>query len=128
MWELLAGSILAYYELNKENQIIKDEKIQNYIKHRFYNLFLIKIFLSIKKFSLFPVLGLLLIIVSLFFKNEKPVSHILILQVVIGTSLIIYFANKKDFVTRMLSNKILVYLGLISYSLYLWHYPIFAFY
>ncbi|MAZ07084.1 MAG: hypothetical protein CMM99_01270, partial [Rickettsiales bacterium] len=35
--------------------------------------------------------------------------------------------SKKNFINKILSNKILVSLGLISYSSYLWHYPIFAF-
>tara|TARA_E500000178_G_C16516687_1_gene528222 strand:+ start:92 stop:340 length:249 start_codon:yes stop_codon:yes gene_type:complete len=37
------------------------------------------------------------------------------------------FQNKELIVNKFLSNKILVKIGLISYSLYLWHYPIFSF-
>ena len=46
---------------------------------------------------------------------------------VIGVSLIIWFANTNDLITKILSSKAFVGVGLISYSLYLWHYPIFVF-
>ena len=46
---------------------------------------------------------------------------------IIGVSLIILFSNKETYVKKLLSFKILVLVGLISYSLYLWHYPIFSF-
>ena len=39
----------------------------------------------------------------------------------------IWFAHKDNYIIKILSSKILVGIGLISYSLYLWHYPIFAF-
>jgi peptidoglycan/LPS O-acetylase OafA/YrhL len=42
-------------------------------------------------------------------------------------SLIIWFSNKNEEITKILSTKLFVGIGLISYSLYLWHYPIFAF-
>ncbi|MDX5386345.1 MAG: acyltransferase [Marinobacter sp.] len=44
---------------------------------------------------------------------------------VVGTALIIYAGRKHTtFVHRVLANKFVVYLGLISYSLYLWHWPV----
>ena len=46
---------------------------------------------------------------------------------IIGTMLIIWFSNVGEFFNKIASSKIFVGLGLISYSLYLWHYPIFAF-
>ena len=44
-----------------------------------------------------------------------------------GTCLIIQFSYEKELITNILSSKVLVSIGLISYFLYLWHYPIFVF-
>lgn len=47
--------------------------------------------------------------------------------VVLGTALLLAFARGDTAVGRLLSLKPLVAVGLISYSLYLWHQPVFAF-
>ena len=47
--------------------------------------------------------------------------------IVLGCCLIIHYNNKKDPVIKFLSNKFMVGIGLISYSLYLWHHPILSF-
>jgi len=44
-----------------------------------------------------------------------------------GVSLIIWFSEKGELITKILSSKFFVKIGLISYSLYIWHYPIFAY-
>lgn len=49
------------------------------------------------------------------------------LGVVTGTVFIIAFARPGEPVTRLLSTRLFVSIGLISYALYLWHYPIYAF-
>ena len=46
---------------------------------------------------------------------------------IIGTTLILIYSNENTLVGKLLSLKIFVSIGLISYSLYLWHQPIFAF-
>ncbi len=49
---------------------------------------------------------------------------------IIGTCLILLFCHPKEnitFVGYLLSTKTFIFFGLISYSLYLWHHPIFAF-
>lgn len=45
----------------------------------------------------------------------------------VGSALVIVFANKNTMVAKFLGNKVLVAIGLISYSLYLWHYPLIEF-
>ena len=46
---------------------------------------------------------------------------------VMGVCLILWFSNDGEIISKVLSTKLFVYIGLISYSLYLWHYPIFSF-
>ena len=104
-WELILGSILAYFEL----------KVRHRNKNKLFNLVM-------------PSIGLILILFSIFFFYDQmfhPSFKTLI--PVLGVCLIIWFSNKDEIVTRILSTKLFVGIGLISYSLYLWHYPIFAF-
>lgn len=103
-WELAAGSILAYRELNYKSS--KDDKIK----------------------KILPMLGLSLIIYSIFFLDIKT-SHASLSKIIsiFGTCLIIAFASKNELVGNLFSSKPFVWMGLISYSVYLWHYPIFAF-
>ena len=99
-WELLAGSVTAFI-VNKKG-VIRNEML--------------------------ALLGLLTILVSLFFYDETlHLPNFLTLIPVMGTILLILYAEGKTATAQILSNKFFVGIGLISYSLYLWHQPLFAF-
>jgi peptidoglycan/LPS O-acetylase OafA/YrhL len=107
MWELLAGSILAYFEIMGGGGIR--------FKYKIFNLIL-------------PSVGLFLIGHSILFFNDKMFHpSFYSLSPIIGVCLIIWFSHKDEIITKILSTKLFVGIGLISYSLYLWHYSIFTF-
>lgn len=68
------------------------------------------------------------VLIGCFYYFDHNINHPGLFTVlpVIATMLIIYFANQEDFIVKLLSSKPFVYTGLLSYSLYLWHFPIFA--
>ena len=74
-------------------------------------------------------LGLSLIIFAvLAFNNSTPFPGLYALIPAIGTWLVIVFSEKSNYAKGFLGTPVLVFLGLISYSAYLWHQPIFSFY
>lgn len=77
--------------------------------------------------QLLSSLGLLCILLSVFIFNEKtPFPSFYALLPTIGAGLVIIFSAQGTFVYSLLSNRIAVGIGLISYSLYLWHQPLLA--
>lgn len=99
-WELLAGSLAAF--------IISEH--------------------GARKSELLSCVGLAAIATSIStFDETTPFPSAYALIPVIGTVLLILFAANGTLVARLLSNKLFVGIGLISYSAYLWHQPLFAF-
>lgn len=61
------------------------------------------------------------------FTEATPHPSFLTLAPVVGTALIIMFAVEGTRCARLLSLPVFVGIGLLSYSIYLWHQPLFAF-
>jgi peptidoglycan/LPS O-acetylase OafA/YrhL len=86
MWELLAGSILAYFEITLGHRS----------KNKTLNLIL-------------PSIGLILIGHSILFFNDKMFHpSFYTLSPIIGVCLIIWFSNKDEIITKILSTKLFV--------------------
>jgi len=113
-WEMLIGALLAINELARKGEIYQT----------IYN----KPELPLIIKDSFPKLGLIWII-GAFFLFDASTLHPSLSTVfpVAGSAMIIGFARPGELVTRLLSMRIFVSIGLISYSLYLWHFPLFAF-
>ncbi|WP_158618869.1 acyltransferase family protein [Legionella qingyii] len=80
-------------------------------------------------YQITAISGLLLIVWSLCFLNEKTGFPGLISIVpTLGSMLLIISGNGSNLLTKLLSLKPIVAIGLLSFSLYLWHWPILAFY
>ena len=104
-WELLIGSLAAF-------QFGSPGKYQ----------------LSSAARNRLNTMGLALILVSIFWFDEHTRSPgLTTLMPTLGAVLIILFARRESFVGALLTFRPVVFVGLISYSSYLWHQPIFAF-
>jgi peptidoglycan/LPS O-acetylase OafA/YrhL len=112
-WELMLGGTLAWIEIYK-HELVHKIKIKELFKIKGQNwastlgiLLLILAFMLIKKDSIFPG-----------FWATLPI---------LGTVLII-FAGPHSILNKVfLSNKLMIWTGLISYPLYLWHWPLISF-
>jgi peptidoglycan/LPS O-acetylase OafA/YrhL len=104
-WEILVGAFVAFYV--SSNAKIKIPKPAN---------------------ELIALVGFGLITYAILaFDKQTPFPSLYTLAPTIGAALIILSASQATWVGRLLGNKLLVGIGLISYSAYLWHQPLFAF-
>lgn len=72
--------------------------------------------------------GIFLIVLAVFtYDKLTPFPGLYALLPTIGAALIISFASKTTSIGRLLGHKLFVTIGLLSYSAYLWHQPLFAF-
>lgn len=73
-------------------------------------------------------LGIGLILFAIFFYDDTtPFPSVFTLVPTIGAALVILYATPTTLVGRLLGSRALVGVGLISYSAYLWHQPLFTF-
>lgn len=73
-------------------------------------------------------LGLTLLTYAIFaYSKQTPFPSLYALVPTVGTALIILLATQKTFVGQLLASNVFVGIGLISYSAYLLHQPMFAF-
>tara|TARA_Y100000589_G_C27171467_1_gene636913 strand:+ start:410 stop:2419 length:2010 start_codon:yes stop_codon:yes gene_type:complete len=96
-WEIASGCLI--FLLVQKNGIIKG---------KFTNQLTILILITLTGIFLLPI-------------STAIFSTIL---VVFLTSLLILFLNERNFSYKLLTNKIITHIGLISYSLYLWHWGV----
>ena len=104
-WEIIAGAISAFYI-------------------KYYSTTFESIFLK----NILSFFGLILIFLSLtFFTPDTPTPSYKTLSLIIGTVFILIFYDERSLISRILSVWPLTFLGLLSYSWYLWHFPLLAF-
>ncbi|WP_193315059.1 acyltransferase family protein [Poseidonibacter ostreae] len=114
-WELLIGSFLAYVIFyNKLNS----DKYNGYLEK-----FNLKFFANI-----LSLIGIILISYGLYSITKiSEFPGYLALYPTLGAMLIILSGQISWIGQRVLSNPIFVWIGLISYPLYLWHWPLLSF-
>ena len=100
IWELLIGSVCAF----------------------------VTFFQGEKRSEALSLIGLALIVGSVFLIDETtPFPSLYALAPVVGTALVVLFGTSGTTTGKLLAMRPFVGVGLISYSAYLWHQPLFAF-
>ena len=119
IWELLSGSLLAYLTVYKTDykKFLLNKKIS--INSNFFQLY---------KLDLFSLLGIIFFIISFIVINpERNFPGYISLLIILGTCFFVV-AGPNAFINKhILSNRLLVFFGLISFPLYLWHWILFTF-
>tara|TARA_E500000178_G_C17005775_1_gene748043 strand:- start:245 stop:2179 length:1935 start_codon:yes stop_codon:yes gene_type:complete len=82
---------------------------------------------TISKNNFFLFIGYFLIFISIFTINDfNFYPNLITMLPVTGAALIILYENKNSFFYNFICNKFLTITGKVSYSLYLWHFPLIA--
>jgi peptidoglycan/LPS O-acetylase OafA/YrhL len=100
VWELTLGCILSVIHYRKSPEL--NQKTQ----------------------SILSVVGLLMVCTSFFIVSGNTGISWMVLFSVLGTGMIILNRDGDNFTKTILSNPVVVFLGKISYSLYIWHWPV----
>ncbi len=104
-WELLMGALVAFYLLDGDRKSIPR---------------------AVRELG--GVIGIALITYAvLVFDEDTPFPGLYALAPTIGTAMIIVCATTSTVAGRLLGSRVLVGVGLMSYSAYLWHQPMLAF-
>jgi peptidoglycan/LPS O-acetylase OafA/YrhL len=110
LWELAVGGVLALLKLNKIIKIRFNIHHHPFVLHGMV------------------LTGLFLIVGAAMLMNKDMIfPGYLALFPVTGAALIIYAGHSSCFAGWVLANRPMIWLGLISYPLYLWHWPILTF-
>ena len=123
-WELSLGAVLAYVEYSYVKQIssFKENKI---CKILLTTLSRNSIDKQNKIKNLISVVGIALIITGLCLIDNNGVYPGAKALIPVFGAIFIIAAGKDAYINRfILANKVMVFLGLISYPLYLWHWPL----
>lgn len=107
-WELAAGGILGVFATNINKFILRLSKLQ---------------------VNFFGISGLILILYPIFSYDHSTLfpGHFAIPPVIGTMILIIVGTHQSSLISRTLSVKPLVHIGILSYGWYLWHWPLLAF-
>lgn len=126
-WELLSGNFIAWFDIYKRKSFFAVLiKLDELVKRFFYNfeVTLIRgLFLNV-----ISIFGLLLLLSAFYFIDKtKSFPGFWALLPVLGAVLLIFAGPAAIINNKILSNKIAVWFGLISFPLYLWHWTFLSF-
>lgn len=126
-WEMLSGSLLAWFLVPIKHSLATHKVI---CSPKSNNTCQKAITLSKNPVAntLFSLAGLFLLLIGIFVINKKlPFPSYWALLPTTGTLIIIYAGSQNLCSKIIFSNRLAVWFGLISYPLYLWHWPILSF-
>jgi len=109
-WQLLCGAMIAQLELQSINRSSTSQSLERSFR------------------NLMAALGAVLLTVGFLITNKtQPFPGWIALLPTLGTSFVILAGSKSWLSQTILKLPVLVWFGLISYPLYLWHWPLLSF-